>query len=683
MDEKQTYAALQQRVAELEDQTKELAETNQSLTRQIANLLKTEETIRENERTYRTIAEHAQDCIMRIDSGMLPVYANEQTEKMLGVPPHEIIGKHPRELNFPTGLVKHWETTIHTVFDTKEPGRIEYKMPNGSWIDCLCIPEKDSDGQVATVLTSARDITERMTVKEALAASEERYRNILEEIEEGYFELNLAGDFTFVNNAVCKISGKSKDELLGMNNREYTTPETAKKMFEVFSQVYRTGNPINVIDYEIFDKDNRPRLMELSASLLKGKNGSPIGFRGVVRDNTEKRRIEKERGNLEKQLQQALRLEAIGTLAGGIAHDFNNLLTSILGNVSIMKVKTGPSHPNYKKLKLLEELVQSGADLTRQLLGFAMGGKYELKTIIFNTILSNNIEVIRRTRKNIIVQEDYQTNLWPVEVDRGQMEQMLLNLYVNATHAMPDGGVLTLETQNIVLPPAEADKLKLPTGRYIRVRVKDTGIGMDRKTQDRVFEPFFTTKEMGRGTGLGLASVYGIIKNHHGKITVSSAIGEGTVFSIFLPISEKEATQEVRPEDSLRKGQGTILLIDDEQAIREVSKEILNEIGYDVIVAENGKEGLQLYQANSDKVDLIILDIIMPEVSGIETFKSLRRLNKDVKVLLASGYSITEQTREMLKDGNCQFIAKPFNMRILSRRIHEILSGVPAVIVNA
>jgi len=380
-----------------------------------------------------------------------------------------------------------------------------------------------------------------------------------------------------------------------------------------------------------------------------------------------------ERKRLEVQLQQAHKMEAIGTLAGGIAHDFNNLLMGILGSTSLMLFNITSNHPHYESLKNVEQYVQSGAKLTKQLLGIARGGKYEVKPADLNKLLEKTSEMFRRTSKDIRIYAKYQTQIWPVEVDQSQIEQVLLNLYVNAWQAMPDGGELYLQSENVFLDEEHVRLLSLKPGRCVKLTITDTGVGMDETTIQRIFDPFFTTKEMGRGTGLGLASVYGIIKNHDGIIDVFSKKGEGATFSIYLPASDKKIIEEKEKPREILKGVEMVLLVDDEDSIVDVGGEILHMMGYQVLSARSGKEAVELYQKNQATIDIVVLDMIMPEMGGEETHDKLKEINPKVKVLLSSGYSIDGKAKEILEKGCDGFIQKPFTVEELSQKIREIL----------
>jgi PAS domain S-box-containing protein len=517
-------------------------------------------------------------------------------------------------------------------------------------------------------------INKRRESDEARLASEEKYRTLVENIEEGFFECNVEGRFEFFNDSLCRISGYDREELLQMNFLDFTSAETTERMFATFNQIYQTGSPAAVNDYEIVTKRGETKTIEMSASPILDQKHQPVGFRGVVRDVSDRLEAEKERKRLEKQLQQAQKMEAIGNLAGGIAHDFNNILMGMLGNTSLILSNTDRSAPHYEKLKNIERYVQSGASLTKQLLGFARGGKYEVKPINLNEIVRKSVKMFGRTRKEIdIHMEHLAEDLWTVEADQGQIEQVLLNLYINSWHAMPQGGQLYLQTENLVLDDSYTKPYIVEPGRYVKMSVSDTGMGMDRATQERIFEPFFTTKEMGRGTGLGLATVYGIVKNHGGFINVYSEVGQGTTFNIYLPASSRTITAEQEPDQVLVQGSETVLFIDDEEMILEIAQDMLEQLGYRALLANGGEEGIAVYRKQRGTIDLVILDMVMPGMGGGETFDALQKVNPEVKVLLASGYSLNGEASRILYRGCKGFIQKPFDMQQLSDKVREVL----------
>jgi signal transduction histidine kinase/FixJ family two-component response regulator len=388
----------------------------------------------------------------------------------------------------------------------------------------------------------------------------------------------------------------------------------------------------------------------------------------------ERKTAEAKKAELENQLLQAQKMEAIGTLAGGIAHDFNNLLMGLEGYISLILLDTNPNHPHYEMLKSMQQYILTGAELTKQLLGFARRGKYQVKSTNINEILYKSSQMFARTKKEISIFTKLSPDVWTVEVDQGQIEQVLLNLYVNAWQAMPGGGSLYLETKNITLNEGETQPFYVKPGEYVQISLTDTGVGMDERTKERIFEPFFTTKKMGRGTGLGLASAYGIIKSHGGFITVESIKGQGTTFIIHLPALKKKVEEEkMAPVEKILKGHETILMVDDEEMIVRPGVEVLKRLGYKVLSAQSGQEALEIFERHKEAIDLIILDMVMPGMSGSETYDLLKKIHPDVKVLLSSGYSISGEATEILNRGCKGFIQKPFTISDISWKIREIL----------
>ena len=415
------------------------------------------------------------------------------------------------------------------------------------------------------------------------------------------------------------------------------------------------GRTYQIYDYPFSDTDGSPLVLEL----------------GI--DYTERKQAEEEKKKLAAQFQHVQKLEAIGTLAGGIAHDFNNLLMGIQGRVSLMLMDIDADHPHFLHVSGVEEAVRRGADLTKQLLGFARGGKYDVRATNLSDLVEKSSEMFGRTKREIRIHKKYQEGLWSVEVDRGQIEQVLLNLYINAWQAMPGGGDLYLETRNITLDEHYTKPFNVESGPYVSISVTDTGVGMDEETRQRAFEPFFTTRETGGGTGLGLASAYGIIKNHSGIINLYSEKGHGTTFDIYLPASGKAVTEDRKPAADVLRGTETILLVDDEKMILEVGKEMLAALGYKVMLARSGKQAIALYQEDPEKIDMVILDMIMPDMGGGETYDRLKEIDPYVKALLSSGYSIDGQANEILERGCGGFIQKPFNMKDLSGKLRQVL----------
>jgi PAS domain S-box-containing protein len=500
--------------------------------------------------------------------------------------------------------------------------------------------------------------------------SEERFRSLSENAPDIIYTLDSNGAFTYINPVWEKILGHRPHEVLGRQFIDFMRQEDARDYTALFEQIKDGKLIVKNRVGTILHKDGSERIFDISGAPNLDLNGNVTGIVGIFKDISEQKR-------LETQLIHAQKMEAVGTLAGGIAHDFNNLLMGIQGYASLMFVDMDINHPLYEKLKGIEDQVGSGAELTKQLLGFARGGKYEVRVTDLNDVISKTSSMFGRTKKEITIHPNYKDNIWAAEVDGGQMEQVLLNIYVNAAQAMPGGGNLYLETANVFLDKEFTRPYGVKPGRYVRISVTDTGVGMDEQTRKRIFEPFFTTKEMGRGTGLGLASVYGIIKGHNGIIEVHSEKGCGATFTIYLPASDKEFVRKEQAATEIVKGEGTILLVDDEDVIIDVGSEILQVLGYKVSVARNGREAIEIYKEKQNEIDMVILDMIMPEMDGGEIFKVLKSIDPGVKVMLSSGYSTDARSARMMEDGCCGFIQKPYSMNTLSQKLREVLDKRP------
>jgi CheY-like chemotaxis protein len=333
------------------------------------------------------------------------------------------------------------------------------------------------------------------------------------------------------------------------------------------------------------------------------------------------------------------------------------------------------NHPHYQNLKNIQHYVKAGADLTMQLLGAAKGGKYQSRPTNLNQILESSANLFGRTKKEITIHKRLQKDLWVVEADRGQIEQVLLNLYVNAWQAMPGGGRLYLESRNVNLDENAVKAYGLKVGRYVRISVTDTGTGIPAKDLRRIFDPFFTTKGMGRGTGLGLTSAYGIVTNHGGMISVYSEVGSGSTFNINLPASREKVIEDEETTPDIVMGHETVLYVDDEEGILEIGQSILERLGYKAVCAPDGKTAVDVYRRRHREIDVVILDMIMPDQSGGETFSEMKKINPGVRVILSSGYSLNGRAREILDRGCRGFIQKPFNIKELSHKLRQVLEA--------
>ena len=520
------------------------------------------------------------------------------------------------------------------------------------------------------------------TNQELLAEIAERKR-VEDMLRLTQFSVDNAGDpafwmgpdarFIYVNDTACSSLGYSREELLSMTVHDIDPNFPAAAWPEHWQEVRRRGSFI--FESRHRTREGRVFPVEITVNYLEfeGKEYNCA----FARDISERKEADKEKERMQVQLRQAQKMEAVGTLAGGIAHDFNNLLQAVQGYAQLLLLKKDGDDDGQRELQQIVRAAERGAELTQQLLTFSRKIESELQPIDFNREVENVRLLLERTiPKMIEVEFHLAENLKMVNADPGQVEQILMNLAVNAKDAMPDGGKLIVETANVIL---EQDYCKIHRvanpGSYVQLTVTDTGHGIDKMTIEHIFEPFYTTKETGKGTGLGLATVYGIVKSHKGHIVCYSEPDEGTTFKIYLPTID--STQEARKTDehltAPQGGSETILLVDDEEPIRGLGTQILEEFGYTVLTAADGESALQLYSEEQEKIDLVILDLIMPGMGGKLCLLELLKINLEAKVAIASGYSPDGSTREILKNGAKGFISKPYDLRQMLKVIREVL----------
>jgi len=518
--------------------------------------------------------------------------------------------------------------------------------------------------QTEKALRESEDKNKRIYSKAKRA--EQIYRSLLHSSADAISTYDLKGGTVYISPAFTKIFGWTLEEMEG--KRMPFVPESeSKSTMTIIRDLVENGTPCQGLETKRLTKDGRLLDVSISASRYNDHEGNPIGILVILRDISEKKR-------LEAQLQYIERMEAVGTLAGGIAHDFNNLMMGMLGNISLILFDIGTESPHYEKLKNVEKLIQSGSKLTSQLLGYARKGKYEVRPASLNQLVKESSVTFGRTRKEIVIYRELAEDLSSVMADEAQIQQVLMNLFINAADAMPGGGDLFLKTMNVTHEDIGDKPYKPKSGDYVLLKVKDTGMGMDQKTMVRIFEPFFTTKELGRGSGLGLASAYGIIKGHGGYIDVESKKGQGATFNIYFPASEKSIRKTSEISERIMEGNETILLVDDEALVIDVGVQLLGKLGYTVIEAKSGRDAIRIFKEQNHTIDMLILDMVMPNMGGGEVFDQIKRIDPKVKVLLSSGYSVNGQATEILKRGCEGFIQKPFNMEDLSKKIREVLN---------
>lgn len=573
-------------------------------------------------------------------------------------------------------------------FDAEE--QCAYAVPLQTCADFLGVLEVAADQPdgiravtrklIDQIATQAAQALERSELYKQLRVSEERFRSIFEQVNFGVALASLDGRFSTVNPAFARLLGYTGEELQGKHFLEITHPQDAAAKQEQVETLLAGGTRQVIFEARNLRKSGESVWCATNISLLHDAAGRPAFFLGMVQDIDERRKAEEERGRLQQQLFQAQKMEALGTLAGGIAHDFNNLLSVMLGFASLARQRLGADDPLQESMGMIEQSAQRAADLTRQLLGFARPERQQVKPVGVDDVLDRVRRMVARTfdRNITIVVHKGSEPLW-VNAEPSYLEQALLNMCINARDAMPQGGTLTLEAGVVTL---EAQQPELPAARapgdYARISVRDTGTGITTENLPRVFEPFFTTKDPGHGTGLGLAMVYGFVKNHDGFVKVESEPGEGALFTISLPLIPPPAPQTCAGGlGQLEPGRGTVLVVDDEPLVRAFAAEGLKGLGYQVLVAEDGKQALQIFGQQSKEIDCVLLDLIMPEVSGLETFRRMRELDPTARVVFASGYSTGEILRNAPDARSAAFLGKPFTLATLSMALRKAGVGQP------
>jgi PAS domain S-box-containing protein len=526
------------------------------------------------------------------------------------------------------------------------------------------------DGVPVGIQGIARDVTERKRTLAELRASEDRFGTLVKSAQDIIYSHDFEGNYTSINEIGCRLSGYSAEEVLSMNIADSLTPEsveTALKMIDI----HLSGQEAPYHRAEIVRKDGSHFPVEIK-SWLTYRDGVPYGVEGIARDITE--RIE-----LEDKLRQSQKLEAVGLLAGGIAHDFNNLLTVITGYSDLTLKRMPAEDPVRKNIEQIKDAGARAAELTGQLLAFSR--KQVLKPTVhnLNSVITNIERMLKRIiRESVELKTDLAPDLSNIKADPGQIEQVIMNLAVNARDAMPNGGILTISTCNVSRGPEVLNiQDTCQPGEYVKMTVSDTGEGMSDETKRRMFEPFFTTKELGKGTGLGLATVHGIVKQSGGEIRVSSVVGEGTTFDIFFPcVDDEQEKQQWADRDVIdHSGTETILVVEDDANLRELVKTILVPNGYNVLSAADGSAALEICRTCPGQIHLLLTDVVMPQMSGITVRDRVVELLPDIKVLFMSGYiEESPSDKKLLKTGDA-LIQKPFNPDSLSKKVREILDA--------
>jgi PAS domain S-box-containing protein len=638
--------------------------------RDITERKQAEEVLRQSEERYRKLFEtsilgiivHQDDIIRAVNASVLRIFGYSSAAELVGknlwttlVAPQEM-----PEMNERTTVLLRGETLpIHPGWQgIRKDGSPVWVQATANLITW--------HGKQA-ICGYYVDVTERKLAEEAVRAGEAKYRSLIENLTQSIFLKDRHLRYVAANRPFCQSVGlESEDQIIGKDDHALYPPDLAEQYRNADRLVLQEGRRLELEEKNLIG--GKPRTVQKVKSPVRDDHGEIVGVLGIFWDVTDQR-------NLEAQLRQAHKMEAVGQLAGGIAHDFNNLLTGILGNLSLALNDLPKDHPVVELLSSAEVAALRAAELTRQLLGFSRRAPLVPQPLDLGSISEETVRLLRRTfDPRIDIQMRKAVDLWPIDGDASQIGQVVLNLCLNARDAMPTGGRLVVETGNIRLDEAPLGSIDGRPGDFVRLRIRDSGIGMSPDVQERIFEPFFTTKEPGKGTGLGLAMVFGIVKQHHGWVECHSEVERGTTFDIYLPRLAVAAAPTTPPsEDGVRGGSETILLADDEEVVGRLGQTILERQGYRVMVANDGVEAVELYRRERDAIALVVLDLAMPRLSGPETLRELRQINPDVAVLVSSGYSSDEDMRTVERDGVLGFVAKPYRPADLIRRVRAAL----------
>ena len=560
----------------------------------------------------------------------------------------------------------------------KEKGRVdsfvtELVRPDGStfWVDISAklYPE---EGYIEGAFI---DITDRKRAEEALLESERRYRELFNSISDFIAIHDVEGRILEVNPAICRAMGYTKQELEGSFISDFVVPKYRKLVLDNYIKaIMEKGSAEGV--FVVRAKDGSRRYLEYSNTLVK-KEGKVLYILGSNRDVTDRIHAQRQLQRMQEQLLQSQKLEAIGTLASGISHDFNNLLQAISGYVQLLIARNTLGTEDNRYLLQMDLAARRGADLVQRLLTFSRKVKPELRPLDLNKQVSETAAVLERTIPRMItIETRLSEGLWWINGDEAQVEQVIMNLGTNARDAMPNGGTLIFETENLTVADDETALAGLKPGLYVHLLVRDTGEGMDSNILDHIFEPFFTTKKVGQGTGLGLSTVYGIVEGHDGTITAQSQPKQGTVFDLYIPALEKspEVEEEALLEfKSAQRGKERLLVVDDEAAILEVAGEVLAAQGYTVKTAKSGEQALSIFEQAPSDFDLVLLDLGMPGMGGHRCLETMLGIRPDLKVIIASGYADDRQIQDVMNSGASEFVRKPYRLTSLLDQVRHVL----------
>ncbi|MBI4470737.1 MAG: PAS domain S-box protein [Acidobacteria bacterium] len=662
---------LEQRVLE---RTARLRDSIQELKNEIAERKQATAALKESEARFRAMVDASPLGIFLTDAKGDFIYTNRVYQEITGQSFGDALGEGWRSVLHPEDRDRYlaqWDYAHTHARPYQGVTRLQRKEGTTVWVEVRAVAVRQ-DQSLSGYMGTLDDITESMRAEEALRASEERYRDLFENANDIVFTTDLEGRFTSVNKAGERLTGYARDEVtrLGLSFEQLVAPEHHALARELLGNKASGDAPANY-ELDIISKEGRRLGMEVSTRKMY-QNGSLIGLQGIARDVTERKQ-------LEDQLRQSQKMEAIGRLAGGVAHDFNNLLTAIMGYSDLLLIHVTGGDPLKKYLNEIQKAGERAASLTSQLLAFSRKQPFSPWVISLSTVLGNMDRMLRRLiGEDIEMQTFSDPELGHVRADPGQIEQVMMNLVVNARDAMPEGGKITIEMSNVYLDETSTRlRVDVKPGHYVLLTVSDTGCGIDPEIQSHLFETFFTTKGPGKGTGLGLAIVYGIVQQSNGHIWVYSEPGHGATFKIYLPRVD-EGLDEAGPEELLSappQGTETILLVEDQDEVRALSREVLQMAGYTVLEASRGDQALDITSTTKREIHLLLTDIIMPRMSGLELSDRIQAVCPEIKVLYMSGYTDRALTHAGKLSAETPFLQKPFSPAQLVRKVRETLDA--------
>jgi PAS domain S-box-containing protein len=550
-----------------------------------------------------------------------------------------------------------------------ENGNYDFSLPT--------VPEDEIGDLTRALQTLAGNLKESLG---QLKSSEKKYRDLVDNLNDLVWEVDEKGRYTYASEALIELLGYTPAEIIGKRPFDLMPDDEAIRVERIFSEYIKNQQSFSALKNINIHREGHEVILETSGQPIIDENGILRGYRGIDRDITDRELAMQEQARLEEQLYQAQKMESIGRLAGGVAHDFNNILTTINGYSELSLLKMDQDDPYREEMTMILESGQRAARLTQQLLAFSRKQIIKQEQLNINNELQEIYKMLRRLlSEDIEIETFYSEDIWPLKVDRSQLEQVIMNLAVNARDAMPQGGKLTIETANIILDDVYTKKhYEIKPGNYVMLAITDNGHGMTEEVLEHIFEPFFTTKEMSKGTGLGLATVYGIIKQNGGEINVYSEPEKGTTFKIYFPRAEGDNSKNdssPAPQSPSPRGTETILLVEDDELVRKLSFDVLTNQGYTVLEAQDGREALDMYKGYQGHIDLLLTDVVMPKMNGTELAEKIRKICPDIPVLFMSGYTENAIVHNGILKSGVNFVHKPVTPQILSVTIRKLLDS--------